>query len=85
MVDLRLTVHRNHVRWKMLDSVPRIYATLDFKKEDYYAYIIEMDGNICDQVVSILIDLGSNYNYVNPDLVHKCGLTKEVHAESWLV
>ena len=41
-----------------------------------------MDGKIFDQVVSILIDPGSNYNYVNPDLVDKCGLNKEVHAKS---
>lgn len=44
-----------------------------------------MDGNICDQIVSILIDPGSNYSYINPDLVDKCGLSKYVHAESWLV
>jgi len=44
-----------------------------------------MDDKICNQVVSILIDLGSNYNYINPDLVDKCGLRKEVHEEYWLV
>jgi len=32
-----------------------------------------------------LIDPRSNYSYVNPDLVGKCGLRKEVHVESWLV
>lgn len=42
-----------------------------------------MDNKICDQVVSILIDLGSNYSYVNPDLVDMCDLNKEVHEESW--
>jgi len=44
-----------------------------------------MEGKLCGQVVSILIDLGSNYSYVNPDLVDKCGLRKQVHGESWLV
>eukprot|EP00253_Pinus_taeda_P032681 PITA_32681 len=44
-----------------------------------------MDSKLFDQVVYILIDSGSNYSYVNPDLVDKCGLNKEVHAESWLV
>ena len=52
---------------------------------DHHISIIKMDGKICDQVVSILIDLGSNYNYVNPDLVDNCGLNKEVHAKYWLV
>ena len=44
-----------------------------------------MDGKICDQVISILIERGSNYNYVSPNLVDKFGLNKELHAESWLV
>ena len=44
-----------------------------------------MDGKICDQVISIFIDPGSNYNYVSPDLVDKCGLSKELHGEYWLV
>jgi len=44
-----------------------------------------MDGKLCDQVVSILIDPGSNYSYVNPNLVDKCGLNKEVDAKYWLV
>ena len=44
-----------------------------------------MDGKICDQVVSILIDLGSNYSYISPDLVDKCCLNKEIQVECWLV
>jgi len=44
-----------------------------------------VDGKSCDQVVSILIEPRYNYSYVNPNLVDKCGLNKEVHAESWLV
>jgi len=44
-----------------------------------------MEGKICDQRVSILIDPKSSYRYINPDLMDKCGLRKEVHVESWLV
>jgi len=36
-----------------------------------------MDNKLCDQVVSIFIDPGSNYSYVSPDLVDKCGLNKK--------
>jgi len=39
-----------------------------------------MDGKLCDQVISILIDPGSNYSYVSPDLLDKYGLSKELHA-----
>ena len=41
-----------------------------------------MDGKLCDQVVSILIDPRSNYSYINPDLVDKCGLRKGIPAEA---
>ena len=44
-----------------------------------------MDGKICDQVISILIDPGYNYSYVNPDLMDRCSLNKEAHGKSWLV
>jgi len=44
-----------------------------------------MDGKLCDQAISILVEPRSNYSYVNPGLVDKCGLNKEVHAKSWLV
>ena len=66
-------------------SIPHIYVALDNKKEDHQASIIEMDGKLCDQFVFILIDPGSNYSFVNLDLVDKCGLNKEMHVESWLV
>jgi len=42
-----------------------------------------MDIKLCDQAVSISINLGSNY--IIPDLVDKCGLRKEVHPKSWLL
>jgi len=44
-----------------------------------------MDGKLCDQIVSILINPASNYSYVNHNLVDNYGLNKQVHAESWLV
>jgi len=58
---------------------------LDKKYVNHRPSIIEMDGKLCDQVISILIDPGSNYSYVSLDLVDKCGLSKELHVESWLV
>ena len=41
-----------------------------------------MEGKLRDQVVSILIDLGSNYSYIIPDLVDTFFLNKEVHVDS---
>ena len=63
-------------------SIPHIYVALDNKHAEHQSSIIEMDGKICHQIISILIDPGSNYSYVSPDLVDKCGLSKELHAKS---
>jgi len=65
-------------------NIPWIYAVVEYKKADHQATIIEMEGKIYVQFVSILVDHGSNYSYVNPELMDKCGLRKDMHAESWL-
>ena len=59
--------------------IPRIYAALDNRQADHQTSIIEMDGKLCDQFISILIDLRFNYTYVSTKFVDKCGLSKELH------
>ena len=49
---------------------------MDNRQEDHQSSIIEMNGKLCDQVVSTLIDPRYNHSYVNLDLVDKCGLRK---------
>lgn len=65
--------------------IPHIYAVVDNMQVDHQASIIEMDGKLCNQVISIFFYHVSNYNYVSLELVDKCGLIKEIHAEYWLV
>lgn len=55
-------------------NIPHIYPFVDSRQADHHASIIEMDDQLCNQVVSISIYLGSNYSYNNPKLVNKCGL-----------
>ena len=69
----------------VVQSIPHIYATLDKKQAKHQASINEMDDKLCDQVIFILIDPGSNYSYISPNLVNKFGLSMELHVESWLV
>jgi hypothetical protein len=40
---------------------------------------------ISNQLVSILIDPGSNLSYVTPQTVEKCKLQQVKHVKSWLV
>jgi hypothetical protein len=37
-------------------NVPRIYTALDNKKVYFQSHVIEVEGNINDQPISILID-----------------------------
>lgn len=57
-------------------KIPHTYATLDNRKMDNQASIIQMEEKLCDQVVSIMIDPRYNYSYVSPDLSDECGLNK---------
>ena len=46
---------------------------------------MEVEGDIAEQTVSILIDLGSTHSYITPRLVEVCTLKKSKHRKSWLV
>jgi hypothetical protein len=37
-------------------NVPRIYASLDNKQEEYQSHMIEVEGMINNQTITILID-----------------------------
>jgi hypothetical protein len=66
-------------------SMPRIYATLDNKQVDYKSHMIEVEGNIDNQPISILIDSVAIHNYIDPDLVERFKLKKCKHEKYWLV
>jgi len=66
-------------------SILRIYEAVDNRQVDHQTSIIEIEGKLHDQVVSNLIDLGTNYSYISLNLMDECSMNKEVHAESWLV
>lgn len=66
-----------HIVGDVGHNIPHIYPIVDKRREYHQAYIIEMDDNLCDQFVSMLIDPRSNYSYINPYLVDKCGGEKK--------
>jgi hypothetical protein len=69
----------------MARSIPQIYATLDNRQVDHQYSVVEMEGMIANQLVSILIDPGSNMSYVSPQAVEKCKLKQVKHGKSWLI
>ena len=50
-------------------SMPRIYAALDNKQVEYQSPMIEVEGKINNQPISILIDPGASHSYINSNIV----------------
>ena len=66
-------------------SVPRIYAVLEKHQEYHQSNVVEVEGKIIEQSVSILIELGSIDSYITPKIVDICAFKKLKHRKSWLV
>jgi hypothetical protein len=66
-------------------NMPQIYAALDNNQADHQDSVVELEGMIANQLVSILIDSGSNLSYVAPQTVDKCKLQPIRHVKPWLV
>lgn len=65
--------------------IPKFYATVEDHQVDHQSVVIKVGGNISKKSLSILIDMGSNRNYVTPRVVETCSLEKCKHSKSWLV
>ena len=66
-------------------SVPRIYASLDNKQVEFQSHMIEVEGKINEQPISILIDLGASHSYLDPNMVEIFQLLRSKLGKSWLV
>lgn len=58
----------------MARNIPRINVDLEDRHEDYQPIMIELEGKLLSQLVSILVDPGENLSYVIPKLVEICKL-----------
>ena len=47
--------------------------------------MVEVEGKIAEQSISILIDPGSTHSYITPRVVDNCSFKKVKHRKSWLV
>ena len=50
-------------------SVPKIYAALDNNKCEFQSHMIEVEGKINNQPISILIDSGASHSYLGPKML----------------
>ena len=70
---------------QVVRTIPRIYAAIEDHQEDHQSTMVEVEGNIAKQSVSILIDPGSTHSYITPKIVEICAFKRLKHIKSWLV
>jgi len=56
--------------------VPRIYVVVENWQENHQYYVVELEGIIVKQPISILIDLGYNLSYVSSQVFEACAEEK---------
>ena len=66
-------------------NVPRIYASLENNKVKFQSHMIEVEGMINNQTISILIDSGASHSYIDPKMVESLHLPRSKHGKYWLV
>jgi hypothetical protein len=62
-----------------------IYAALEGQQVEYQSKIIEVEGNIINQLVTILIDSREIHCYIDPKIVGRLHLEKSKLEKSSLV
>jgi hypothetical protein len=65
-------------------NVHRIYATLDTNNIEFQSHMIEVEGKIKNQTISILIDGGDSYSYIYPNMVERFHFPIRKHGKYWL-
>lgn len=66
-------------------SMPRINVALDDHQVEYQPTMIECEGMISKQPISVLFDPGARLSYVSPKVVEKCQLQSCKFPKPWLV
>jgi hypothetical protein len=65
--------------------MPRIYAALDNKQDEFQSHMIEVEGMINNQPFIILIDSWDSHSYIDPRVVESFHLLRSQDEKYWLV
>jgi hypothetical protein len=66
-------------------NIPRIYVVLVNKQVEFQSHMIEVEGKINIQPISILIDSGASHSYLDPKMVEIFQLSRRKLGKPWLV
>jgi hypothetical protein len=70
---------------EMGKSVPRIYAALEKKQDEFQSHMIEVEGMINNHVFTIVIVSGAIHSYIDLKVVERMFFQRSKHEKSWLV
>ena len=65
--------------------IPKNCTLLEDHQVGHNSTMVEVEGEIVEQTVSILINLGSTHSYITPGLIEMYTFKKSKHRRSWLV
>ena len=63
----------------------RINAALENRQEDHQTSMVEVQGMMQNQSVSILINPSASLSYISPSIVEECILSLKKFEKSWLI
>jgi hypothetical protein len=66
-------------------NIPKINATLENREANHQTSMVEVEGILNNEPISILIDLGAILSYISLRVVKLCKLQKNKFEKSWLV
>ena len=65
--------------------MPRICVALENRQENHQTSMVEIEGMINNQPISILNYPGARMSYISPKIIELCKLVPEKFDKSWLV
>ena len=60
-------------------TIPRIFVALEGHQADHQSTMVEVEGKIAKQTISILIDPRSTHSYISLNVVEICAFKKTKH------
>ena len=67
---------------KEIGTIPKICAVSEYHQAGHNSTVVEVEGEIAEQTISVLIDPRSTHSYITPGLVEMCTLKNSKHRRS---
>ena len=79
------SIHEAITVGDMERSIPRICVALENQQVDHQTSIIDIEGMINNQPISILIDPSESMSYISPRIVELCKFVPKMFDKLWMV